>query len=203
MNLDELKSAWNNDGTNDVSIPETIEQLKKAQHPLDKLKRNMKNEWIMQLIAIIALGFIPQLQGFVSSLYIFYYVAYSLLVIVSVYYLSRFKAFYTQITHYSSDTKDSLTEIYHEFRLNIERYHSFGFLLLPFALVWVGVYIQNDLMLKGKDLSSLSNDAQKLLIVAVIVIILLFVVAILGWTKYYYGKYLKQLKAVLDELKSN
>lgn len=203
MNLDELKTVWNNDGTNDVSIPENIQQLKKAQHPLDKLKRNMKNEWTMQLLAIIALGFIPQLQGIDSSLYIFYYVAYGLLVVVSVYYLSRFRVFYSKITHYSGDTKDSLTEIYHEFRLNIERYHSFGFLLLPFALVWIAVYIQNDLMSQGKDLFSLSNNTQKLLIVAVIVIILLFVVAILGWTKYYYGRYLKQLKAALDELNSN
>lgn len=203
MNLDELKSAWNKENTSDVSVPECVQQLKKARHPLDKLKRNMKNEWFMQLAAIIALAFIPQIQHIHASLYPFYYATYSVLVIVSAYYLSRFRNFYTHITHYSGDTKDSLTEIYYEFRLNIERYHSFGFLLLPFCLVWLAIYIHSDLLKQGKSLASLSGDTRMQLLGLVIFIILLLVSAILGWTKYYYGKYLKQLKAVIDELKSN
>lgn len=203
MNLDELKSAWNKENTSDVSIPETVQQLKKAQHPLDKLKRNMKNEWFMQLMAIAAFAFVPQLQKIHSSLYLYYYIAYSILVIISIYYLSRFRNFYTQITHYSGDTKDSLTKIYHEFKLNIERYHSFGFLLLPFCLAWMAIYIQSGLIKQGKNLDSFSENTKILLLVVVIFIILLLVGSILGWTKYYYGKYLKQIKSVLDELKSD
>lgn len=203
MNLDELKSAWNNEQTKDVKIPKNINELGKAKHPLDKLKRNMKNEWFAQVAAILFLAFVPQVQKIHSSLYVFYYVAYSFLVIISVYYLGQFRSFYSQITHYSADTKDSLTEIYHEFRLNIERYHSFGFLLLPFGLVWIGISIYSTLLEEGKNLDSLSEKTKMILLVTIIVTILLLVLAILSWTKYYYGKYLKQLKAILDELKSN
>ncbi len=203
MNLDELKSAWDKENTSDVSIPETVRQLKNAQHPLDKLKRNMKNEWFLQLISIIALAFIPQLQNIHYSLWPFYYLAYSFLLIISAYYLNRFRSFYKQITHYSTDTKDSLTAIYHEFKLNIERYHSFGFLLLPFGLAWIAIFICSKLLNQGRNLESISNNTKIFLLVAVIVMITVVVFGILGWTKYYYGKYLKQLKAVLDELKSD
>lgn len=203
MNLDELKSVWNSENTDDVNVPKTVQSLKKAQHPLDKLKRNMKNEWFMQLVAIFILGFIPQLQNINVSLYPFYYVSYGFLIIVSMYYLNSFRNFYTQVVHYSGDTKASLTEIYYGFRLNIERYHSFGFLLLPFTLVWIGVYIQNSLLKKGENLMLLSDNKKALLVAAVVVITFSFIIAIFGWTRYYYGTYLKKLKIILDELKSD
>lgn len=203
MNLDELQSIWNNEITDGVNIPETVKQLKTAQHPLDKLKRNMKNEWFMQLIAIIALAFVPQLQNIHPSLYGYYYIAYGFLIVISVYYLGRFRSFYTHIIHYSDDTKDSLTEIYNEFKINIKRYHSFGFLLLPYGLVWMGVYIQNSLLQQSKDFFSLPYNTKMKLIVTIIFIVLLLITAILGWTKYYYNKYLKQLKDVLDELETS
>lgn len=203
MNLDELKSAWDKENTSDVSIPETVQQLKNAQHPLDKLKRNMKNEWFLQLISIIALAFIPQLQNIHTSLWPFYYLAYSFLLIISAYYLNRFRIFYRQISHYSTDTKESVTVIYNEFKLNIERYHSFGFLLLPFALAWIAIFIYSKLLKQGRNLETISDNTKIFILVAIIVMVVAVVFGILGWTKYYYGKYLKKLKAVLEELKSD
>ncbi|WP_126973572.1 hypothetical protein [Gynurincola endophyticus] len=201
MNLDNLKSAWNAEKTDDVRVPSKIEQLKKAQHPLDSLKRKMKNEWYIQLFAILFLGLVPQLYDIHSSLYVIYYVAYAMLVVISGYYFNLFRNFYVQINHYTADTKDSLTEIYYEFRLNIERYHSFGFLLLPFVLTWLGTYLYSRLMEEGKGFSSLSQNTKYYLIIGTLLISLLFIVAILGWTKYYYGKYAKQLREILDELR--
>jgi len=203
MNLDELKSVWNTESSDDVYIPANVQQLRKAQHPLDKLKRNMKNEWFMQLLAIIVLAFVPVLQHIPKGLYPVYYTSYAFLVAVSIYYLNCFRNFYNHIVHYSGDTRDSLTEIYGEFKLNIRRYHAFGILLLPFALIWIGVCIETNLQKKGKHLMQLSDHTRILLVVTVIITILILILAIFGWTKYYYGRYLKQIKAVLDELEAN
>lgn len=203
MNLDELKSAWNRENTEGVHIPKETELIRKAQHPLDRLKRNMKQEWYMQLMAIVLLGFVPKWHGIAPQLYPVYYTAYTMLVVISGYYLNGFRNFYQKVTHYTTGTRHSLNEIYHDFRLNVERYHSFGFLLLPFGLTWMGSYIWSRLAEKGKDFSSLSAHTSYLLIVAVLLVCLLFVVAVFAWTKYYYGGYLTRLKAILDELKSD
>jgi len=201
MNLDELKSAWNIEKTDDVHIPSRMEQLRKANHPLDKLKRNMRNEWYMQWLALCFLGFVPLSSDLHPSTYLVYYAAYAMSVIVSVYYLNIFRRFYQQISHYTADTKDSLTEIYYQFRLNMERYHSFGFLLIPLVLVWGGAFTYSKLQQKGLDFSSLSETSKYSLLALSIGITGLMVWVMPAWTRFYYGKYTRQLKQVLDELK--
>lgn len=201
MNLDELKSAWNTEKTDDVHIPSRIEQLGKANHPLDKLKRNMRNEWYMQLLALVALGVAPFFSGLHTSTYMVYYAAYAMSLIVSVYYLSVFRRFYQQVNHYTADTKDNLTEIYYQFRLNIERYHSFGFLLIPLVLVWGGASVYSKLLQNGQDFSTLTPTLKYSLLILAVGITALMVLAMPAWTRFYYRKYTRQLKQVLDELK--
>lgn len=202
MNLDKLKSAWNTENTDDVHIPSKIKQLGQAKHPLDKLKQNMNKEWYLQIVAILFLGFFPQLFHIHPSLYVIYYTSYALLVVISVYYLNLFRLFYNKINHYTTDTKDSLTEIYYDFKLNIERYHAFGFLLIPTALVAIGLYVYNTLLEKGKDFSSISEEFKLVIIILTLVVSLSFIISILAWTRYFYSPYVNQLKKVLDELKA-
>ncbi|AIM38158.1 hypothetical protein KO02_16840 [Sphingobacterium sp. ML3W] len=201
MNLDELKSAWNADNTDNVRIPSRIKKLGAAKLPLDKLKRNMKNEWYIQIVAIVFLAFFPWLLRLHPAYHIIYYASYTFLVLISAYYLNLFRLFYNKIDHYSMGTKDSLLEIYYEFKLNIERYHAFGFLLLPMAIVASGLYFNSRLIEKEKDFLTLPANTKVYLIILSIVVCLTAILSILLWTRYFYGTYVKQLKAILDELK--
>lgn len=201
MNLDELKSAWNKEDTNDVRIPSQIKQLGKAKHPLDRLKRNMKNEWYLQIVAILCAFFLPQLLHLHPSLHIIYYSSYALLVVISAYYLNLFRLFYNKINHYTADTKDSLLEIYYELKLNIERYHAFGFLLLPIALVAIALYVNTIMLQKSENLTIASHSDIISFIILTLVVSFTFILSILAWTKYIYGPYVNQLKKILDELK--
>ncbi|WP_164109913.1 MULTISPECIES: hypothetical protein [Sphingobacterium] len=203
MNLDELKSAWNAESPQDVNIPTHIKQLRQAQHPLDKLKRNMRNEWYMQIAAIIFMAFAPQLFEIHPSTYLIYYTAYTVVLIVSIYYLNIFRLFYKRISHYTADTKDNLNEIYYEFKLNIERYHSFGFLLIPFVLVWASVYTYSRLLAEGQDLSNMPESVKKAFLLIAFITTILVTLGVLAWTKYFYTPYTKQIKTVLDELKKD
>ncbi|MFD2904790.1 hypothetical protein [Sphingobacterium anhuiense] len=201
MNLDELKTAWNSESTNDVRIPAKIKQLGQAKHPLDKLKRKMKNEWYMQFIAILFLLFFPQVMHIHPSLYIIYYTSYALLVVISVYYLNLFRLFYNKINDYTADTKDSLLEIYYELKINIERYHAFGFLLLPVALVAIALYVNTIKLERGDSFTTESHSETISFIILTLVVSFTFILSILAWTKYIYSPYVKQLKKILDELK--
>lgn len=120
-----------------------------------------------------------------------------MMVVISSYYLFGFYKFYKQTELYTGNTKNSLWKIYHELRLNMERYQSFGFLLLPHLLITIGLFIYNTLEKKGQDLS---NANQATLIIAVLVGTLSYVVSIVLWTKYIYGRHAKQLENILNEM---
>lgn len=201
MNLDELKSAWDTDNTDEVQIPQHIKELRQAQHPLDKLKRNMKNEWYMQLAAILFIAFSPKIMDIHPSTYIIFYTSYLMILLISAYYLNKFRLFYKRISHYSAGTRDSLNEIYYEFKLNVERYHSFGFLLIPFSLIWVWVFSYSRLLESGKDISAITESMNNGFLFAALILSATVTLAVLAWTRYLYTPYIKQIKRVLDELK--
>lgn len=199
MNFDQLKEQWNNEDGNSVNIPNTIEQLKKSRHPIEKIRKSMKAEFPMQIIAVILIAFFPQQFGFPASQYIIYYTSYAMLVVISSYYLFGFYKFYKQTELYSGNTKNSLWKIYHELKLNMERYQSFGFLLLPHVMITVGLEFYNLLEQKGKSLGNISDSLQQGMIISVLLGTLATVTGIVLWTKYIYGRQARQLENILNE----
>lgn len=201
MNFDELKSKWENESNDDVNIPQNMEKLKMAQHPIENLKRNMRNELYAQVAAIIFLGLVPYLYDLHNSLYILYYIAYAMLLVISIYYLNSFYRFYKGMHQYSAATKDGLLELYYELRLNMERYKSFGFLLLPFGIIWVGLYLYNNLLDKGVKIESLSNKTLLIGTICIVAMTSMMMLAINWWVNSFYGKYTKRVRQILDELR--
>jgi hypothetical protein len=199
MNFDHLKEQWNKEGS-DVNIPDTIQQLKESRHPIEKIRKNMKKEFPMQIGAIILMALFPLQFHFPASQYIIYYVSYTMMVVISSYYLFGFYQFYRQAELYTGNTKNSLWKIYHELRLNMERYQSFGFLLLPHFLVTIGLQIYNMMEKQGRSLTELTSPQQLGLITAVLIGTLTVITSIVLWTKYSYGRSARQLKNILNEM---
>ncbi|KMQ66806.1 hypothetical protein ACM46_04715 [Chryseobacterium angstadtii] len=199
MNFDQLKEQWNNEDGSSVHIPNTIEQLKKSKHPIEKIRKSMKAEFPMQVIAVILIAFFPLQLKFPSSQYVIYYTSYAMLVVISSYYLYGFYKFYKQTGLYTGNTKNSLWKIYHELKLNMERYQSFGFLLLPHFMITLGLEFYNVLQEKGKSLGNIADSYQQTLILVVLFGTLAIVVSIVLWTKYIYGRQAKQLESILNE----
>ena len=198
MNFDELKKNWNNIEESDLEIK--IPANKLSKHPLEKLQRSMKQEGKLQLLSLIFFGFAPQIMGIAKDFYMLYYIAYAILVIISGYYLNSFYHFYKQVNLFSEDTKGSLLRIYYELRLAMERYQSFGFLLLPFVFVWFGIYIQDRLLQKGKSITDLTTDKQIYIGIGIAIITLLIIASIVVWVKKIYGRYAKELESIIDNL---
>ncbi|MGG7471069.1 hypothetical protein [Chryseobacterium arthrosphaerae] len=199
MNFDQLKEQWNKEGSN-VQIPDSIQQLKESKHPIEKIQKSMKKEFPAQVFAIILIAFFPFILKFPPSQYIIYYVSYIVMVVISCYYLYGFYKFYKQTELYTGNTKNSLWKIYHELCLNMERYQSFGFLLLPHLMVTSGLQIFNILEKKGKSLSELSHFHQEAVILVVLSGTIAFVASIVLWTKYIYGRNAQQLETILNDM---
>lgn len=199
MNFDQLKEQWNNEDGNSVHIPNTIEQLKKSKHPIEKIQKSMRAEFPMQIIAIIFIAFFPQQLGFPTSQYVIYYTSYAVMVVISSYYLYGFYQFYKQTELYSGNTKNSLWKIYHELKLNMERYQSFGFLLIPHVLITLGLEFYNVMGKKGESLGTISDSFQQALIISTLLGTIAMVAGIVLWTKYIYGRNAKHLENILNE----
>ncbi|MBV8325926.1 hypothetical protein [Chryseobacterium sp.] len=199
MNFDQLKEQWNNEDNN-INIPDNIQQLKESKHPVEKIQKTMKKEFPLQVISIIMIGFFPFMFKFSPSVYPLYYTSYVILVVISSYYLFGFYKFYKQTEFYTGNTKNSLWRIYHELRLNMERYQSFGFLLLPHILLTIGLQAYYTLEKKGSSLLDLTSIYHQYLTILVLITTLVYVAAIVLYTKYIYGRHAKQLESILNEI---
>lgn len=199
MNFDQLKEQWNNEDSN-VTIPKSIEQLKESKHPIERIQKKMKKEFPTQVLAVIFIASFPFLLNFLPYLYTAYYISYTILVVISSYYLFRFYQFYKETEFYTGNTKNSLWKIYHELRLNMERYQSFGFLLLPHFLITLGMQMYSILAKKGKSLNDFIGTHQEYIILSTLVVTLIYTASVILWTKYVYGRHAKQLENILNEM---
>ena len=199
MDFNDIQSAWNSENTKNVVVPTQLEKVQKANTPLDKIKKNLKNELIYQIVAIVVIGLAPFLYGFPEQAITPFYLLFSLFVAVSAYYLIKLFVFYKRLNKTALNTKDNLYETYFDIRLNMELYKTFGFALTPFMILFlVGV-----LYFKLPNAATLFTDSTNsiVLFVSVLFSMLFMGIASEWWVHFFYGKYAKEIRTVLDELK--
>ena len=205
MNFDDIKDAWNNDqDSNKVTIPSSIDQLKPALLPVERMRKTMRSELLIQLVSIILIGFAPRFFHLLPVLTIPFYALYVGCLVISAYYFFRFYGFYKKMDTGSLTSKDSLYSLYYEARLNIEMYKSFTYMLFPFMLIMAILFLISG---KGEAMNKLYNLITSIeqfglwlaLTFASGVFLLILMTEL--WSRSSYGKYLQQIKAVLDEFK--
>lgn len=202
MDFDKFKNDWKREieAGREINIKDEIAKLKSSRHPLDQLKRNMRYEFFAQVLALIFLGFLPIWCSFNQTLQIIFYLSYIIFALITIYYLATFYRFYKAIQQYTETTKKILRQIHSNLLLNMERYKAFGFVLIPFVITWLVLYVYDALLKKNRTLAYLTEDKIMLLFVIILVATILFMLSVVFWIKFYYGKYTDQIKAVLDEL---
>ena len=199
MDFNDIQSAWNNDKSENVALPTNLEKLQSANLPLDKIRKNLKKEFIYQILSIVFIGFVPLIYEFPENAFAPFYLLFSIFVAVCVYYLVKLYLFYKRLNKTTLNTKDSLYETYFDIRLNMELYKTFGFALTPFVILFLigTLYFQ---LPKFSDLFT-SNSHLISLFGVVIFVILSMGLSLEWWVNHFYGKYAKELRKVLDQLK--
>ncbi len=202
MDFNDIQNAWKNDTNENIKLPVNLEKIQSANTPLDKIRKNLKNEFFYQVISIVLIGFAPLIKDFPQTMVKPFYLLFSMFVAVSIYYLVKLYFFYKRLNAVSLNTKDNLYETYFDIRLNMELYKTFGFALTPFVVLFlVGTAYYE--MSKNQDvvLSNLQNSHLIGLFIAVALAILFMGIALEWWVQYFYGKYAKEIRKVIDELK--
>jgi membrane-bound ClpP family serine protease len=200
MDFNDLQSAWKNENTENVKLPTQLEKINSANMPLEIIKKNLKNEFVYQILSIVFLGFVPLFLNFPTNGMALFYLLFSLFVAVSTYYLLKLYAFYKRLGKTTLNTKDSLYETYFEIRLNMELYKTFGFALVPFVILFLlGIfYWQMPEFFKN----GLNNTAFLVTTFSIVIFSMLYMgFALEWWVHHFYGKYAKEMRKVIDELK--
>ena len=202
MDFNDIQNAWNNEKTDNVVLPDNLEKIQSANTPLDKIRKNLKNEFIYQIISIVLIGLVPLIYNFPPKGILLFYLLYSLFTAVSFYYFVKFYFFYKRLNTITLRTKDSLYETYFDIRLNMELYKTFGFALTPFLILYLIGFFYYQL---SKDPGFFADEFINYLLaglVSIVVFSMLFMGIVLEWWVHeFYGKYAKEIKKVIDELK--
>ena len=124
------------------------------------------------------------------------------MVAVSLYYLGKLFFFYKRMNQTTLNTKDSLYETYTDIRINMELYKTFSFALTPFVVL----YVLGSLFYKDpKIFQFIEGNLDTRLVVSVLVtfVFTILFMALAGeyWVHHFYGKYAKEIRKVIDELK--
>lgn len=202
MDFNDIQNAWKNEQTENVVLPNNLEKIQSANTPLDKIRKNLKNEFIYQIISIVLIGLIPLSLHFPAKGLVLFYLLFSLFMAVSVYYFIKFYFFYKRLNTITLKTKDSLYETYFDIRLNMELYKTFGFALTPFLILYlIGLFYYEFSKIPGFFAEEFTNYQLAGLFSIVVFSMLFMGIALEWWVHKFYGKHAKEIKKVIDELK--
>ncbi|MBS7256159.1 hypothetical protein [Flavobacterium branchiicola] len=202
MDFNDIQNAWNNEKSENVILPNNLEKIQAAHTPLDRIKKNLKNEFVYQIFSIVAIGLVPLFYEFPRKIIILYYLLFSFYVVVCVYYLIKFYSFYKRLSAITLKTKDSLYETYFDIRLNMELYKTFGFALTPFLILYlIGIFYYSAAKVPGFLSKEFTNN-QVIALFSVVVFTMVFMgISLEWWVKKFYGKSADEIRKVIDELR--
>ena len=207
MNFDELQKKWDNQPEKDIEIKS--EYLTKTKSLAEQIIKSFKREaiiWGVSIVFILIVPFIEmyQIKGLIS--FIYYFLVFQF-IIFGLFYYRRFYTISKMIKQPNTfNSRESIIRLYYEFHFAIETYRSSIYILLPTSIALFVIMSGKD---KTTDIidkfyhfnETLQTDPSfiySVLIVGSIVILLLILFS--EWViKRFYGRYLKQLKELMNQ----
>ncbi|MGC4130372.1 MAG: hypothetical protein QM564_12645 [Bergeyella sp.] len=191
MNLNNLKELYNQEEITET--PEiSLEKKKEIHLPLEKIRKNMRMEFWSNFPAMLLLFlFITPLNTYFSGttkeLFAVFLVTFCFIIF---YYNYRFYKFYKRMPDISKATRESLSELLFDLRLNTELYKSYYIAVVPLVL---------------SECVILLYPMHHFSMVSFIIIFVLMCVFIVffgrGWYQYFYGRHVKKLEKMIEDLK--
>lgn len=197
MELDHLKDLWNKEQI--METPEISTEKQKEIHlPLEKIRRNMRKEFwstAVFFLFIILFFIFVDMHFFRFKIYVIALV--TAMMLITGFYFFKFFQLYKNITDVNFNTKDSLNELIHQFRLNEQYYLSFYIAFVPF--VFCEMFLIFDY---SPNLKALSGIKFILLLGATTLttLVILFSVG-KWWFARNYGKYINQIVKTRQDLR--
>lgn len=203
MNFDYLQQQWKDEQSGDIQIPKEIDVLKKAVTPIDEVRSRMKKDFIIQTSLRILMLFVPLIFNFNDSLSSIFYTFYFTILVFVFYYNYKFYVFYKHSYSLLFDSRKNLLWFYYELKLNIELLKASAFISTLLSGV-LGVLVGFNLRKESSDrfpIVHILDGTNPLFVnIGLIIFAILMFFYVENLPKLTYGKFLQNIKIVLDEL---
>lgn len=206
MNIDELKDAWNKDDSGDMRLHLDTARINKTTSVVGRLRKNMKAE-LFSLLISYAMVFAVLFRNVRSPL--FFNITVVLLfssLVITVFYFFRFYVFYKSIGQYDLSIVDSIRKITYELELNTEIYKTYSFSAIPLSVLTALALIASKIRFDHLNNAILTNSSPlsiDMMLYVFATILLSFVITYICiniHVRLSYGKYLADLKQVVNDL---
>ncbi len=207
MNFEDIKSKMNSQNMENQVVPKQIKDLKASILPIHKIRRNLRNEIVLQTVIIIIFFFFPSFVEINPIAKGMYFILIFITALITFIYLMKMNNFLRQSSKLSINTREVILNIIHELKLTLEVYKNgiiSGSLLLAIAVIIFNSgrgFIDESYFL---DLISLNIPSKTLIfyIIGYLITALGFYVLTIWWTNRFYGKYLNDLEDILEGMSS-
>ena len=198
MNFDDLKNEWHADGVEETNISEDMLKIRQAHTPIDIIRKKMKHEFFYQLLALLFMTFLPYLLKLSADMTMLYFVFFFITCGFTGHYFVKFYRFYKNAYDMSVDSRKNILWFYYEMKLNVELYKALTYIIV---FIWVAFLSVFTLIEKAWIVDKFFNKLSSvyLLLNCFITVLIIGVITEL-WAWHYYGKYLKRIKKIVDEL---
>ncbi len=194
MELDDLKKLYKKEEITET--PEiSLEKQKEIHLPLEKIRKNMRLEfWSTLVMFVFIFIFMALMPG--SFRFKFYVIVLvSSMVVVTLFFYSKFFTLYKEIGNLNMKTSDSLKDLIFQFALNKQYYFSFYISFAPFLVC--EMMIINEFYPGGNH----TDFKMAIMFISVLVFTMLLLVW-MGkiWFRYFYGKYIEKVERIYKNL---
>ncbi|MBV4358280.1 hypothetical protein [Pinibacter aurantiacus] len=208
MNFDDLKNEWADDISKDVPLDTKKVPLDKTRSTIDRLKINMRREFFglgLSYFFIFLAFFIlskPYLSFLIGG------TACLILLMQTIYFCYHCYIFYKQLERSDLSLRKNIRKIAYDLELNIERYKTYSFCSMPIGILTCVAYLNTDRvgqLLKQTFYAGSIVQIKPLLITGIIIIFAQLLSYYLSkmHINWQYGRYLRELKQVMNDLEED
>ena len=204
MNIDDLKNAWGKDEPKDMHLPLSTETLGKTNSVIARVRKNMRSELVALLVSYAIL--LVYLFAGVQTNFLFNItsILFFVILVLNSFYYFRFYVFYRAISRYDFNLKNNIRKITYELELNTEVYKTYNFSVTPIAILatitLISSRVASDKIQHFLSASELISMGTLLYIFATILISFIITYVFISWhVRLQYGKYVAELKKVMDD----
>jgi len=207
MNIDDLKDAWKNDEPTGMHLPLSTELLGKSTMAVNRIRKNMKSEFIATLVSYAVILFFMFGRPQISFLFNIASILVFTIFVLNCFYFLRFYIMYKRIGGYELNTRSSISKLTYELELNTEIYKTYNFAVAPLAVLITITLICSNATSSFIQHIFAANSYLSLstLLIVFLVILISFALTYIGVNyhiRLQFGKYIEHLKHLMNDLES-